>query len=110
MAPTIVAIYVDRSPEHYLSIAVFGGNLFGCAFPLLKLFKMQVSFLHLQYMLSDVFNWLWMYIGAAGGWLLHMIIPVIIIKFCIVYDKIRLEFLYSEQKKLIEEWGDEVKS
>lgn len=107
--PTFVAFFVDKTNENYLTITVFGGNLLGCAVPLIKVFSMQPSMYFLQTILTDIYNWFWIYSGAAFGWLLFFIIPPFVERMIAMVDKVQLELIKSEQKKLIEEWGNEVR-
>jgi hypothetical protein len=105
--PTLVAVIVDRHPRHYLSRCVAFTNLAGITPYLLQIWAHHTTIAAMQ-MLIDPFVWLVMYGAAAVGWLIYLSAPSIAWLQVELMGSHRANVLKSRQRKLIEEWGDEV--
>lgn len=108
--PTFVAFFVDKTNERFFSLTVFGGNLMGIAIPLISAFQSKSNMIVLSNLISNVYNWFWILSGSAMGWLIYLIIPPIIEKMMYIADKVQIDMVLSEQKKILDEWGDEIKA
>jgi hypothetical protein len=110
MAPTIVALIIDRTPKKYAAFCVGGMNFAG-AFPwLMKLWAVSpmggvkdsiaIAF--------NPFNLTVMYGAAAFGWLIYQTVPPIVAAMIAVSAQHRIAQLRSRQRELIKEWGDAI--
>lgn len=108
MLPTLVAFIVDRTEQKYAATSVGGLNFSG-VFPfLLDLWFGDHSFKGAIHSLTDVYALLLMYASAAFGWMLYSAVPPIVTAFLTVVSQRRVALLRTNQRKLIEEWGEDV--
>lgn len=105
--PTIVAFVVDRHARHYLSRCVGFLNLAGIAPYLIKIWMHHTVIAAMQ-MLTDPFVWLVMYGAAAVGWVIYLSAPSIAWLQVELTGSHRIMILKARQRRLIEEWGEEV--
>lgn len=108
LLPSFVAILIDRSPQRFAALSVFGMNFAG-VFPfLLDLWMGSNSTSAAIDTLTDVFSLFIMYGGAAAGWVFYAVTPPIVTTGMTFIAQRRVASLQAHQKKLVEEWGDEV--
>lgn len=108
MLPTVVALIVDRTPQKYAPFCVGGMNFCGVFPSLLTLWTTTHSFSRSLDILADPFALLVMY-GAAGcGWALYLAVPPVVSTFVTVIAQRRSAQLRAIQKRLIDEWSDNV--
>ena len=108
MLPTIVAYIIDRSYLKSATFCVGGMNLCGVFPYLMDLWMMDHSLSGARVILTDVFILLIMYGASAFGWFMFLAIPPVIITFLSVMAESRISQLRSDQKRLIEEWGESI--
>lgn len=108
MAPTFVAFIVDRSRERYATFCVAGIN--GCGvFPyMLDLWTGSHSINQAISIMTDPFSLIVMYGAAAFGWMMFITVPPVITSFLGVMAQQKVATLRTQQRKLIEEWGESV--
>ena len=108
MLPTIVALIVERGVNRYAWICV-GGATFAATCPyLFKLWRDGQTIAGAVDILSSIPAWLVMYSGAAFGWGLYMATPPVVGVFIDFLIKRRIAAQRSLQRKLVEQWGDDV--
>lgn len=110
MLPTIAAALVDRGPHRYAWLCVGGLNFAGVSPYLFELWFGDHSFDNALAQLSDVLALLVIYGAAAFGWLLYIAIPPLVGGFLQVAAQRRVTVLRSQQKKLVDLWGPDVKA
>jgi hypothetical protein len=110
MAPTAVAIFIDRDPQKNSAISVAALNFAGLS-PYLADFIFGVaSFSRALELISDVFVLVIIYGAAAAGWVLILVLPpATAIVLGVVTDS-RIQALRKEQRQLVEDWGEGVAS
>jgi hypothetical protein len=110
MMPTLGAALSDRSGSRYCWLCVGGLNFAGLANWLLFLwFGHHDISSAIQMLLGDHLMLMVAY-GAAGiGWLLYMAVPPVVAAIQTGTTHRRAANLASQQKKLVELWGDEIR-
>ena len=108
MMPAIVAFLVDRTRQKYGPLCVTGMNFCGVFPVLLDLWTTEHSFSAAFELLVEPMMLLMMYGAAAFGWMLFLAVPPVIASFIAVVTERRIVYLRSVQKKMVDEWGDEV--
>lgn len=108
MLPTIVAFVIDRSRKKYAPLCVTGMNFSGVIPSLLTLWFGENSFSAAIDLILDPMMLLIMYGAAAFGWLLFIAIPPVVAAFISVLRERRVAYLRGVQKRIVEEWGEEV--
>jgi hypothetical protein len=108
MAPTLVALFVDRRPEKYSAYCVGGFNLCGAIPYVLKLFMNGHDFQALAKVLSDPLAWIAMYGAAAVGWGVFHYTPEIVLRISTMKERQMIASLKKRQEQLVEEWGNEI--
>ena len=108
MIPTIVAFFLDRRKEKYAAFCVGAMNLVGVLPVALGMWTRDHSMDAAMRNVTNVFNWFWMYGGAAIGWGLYSITPAIVAFYLRVQIERRIAKMQSYQRELIGEWGEGV--
>ena len=109
MLPSFVAHFVQRSPRQGIFHSVFACNLSGTAAVVVPLLARGNDVADLHTFMSDATNWFIMYASAGFGWVLVYGCPYVG-QFMIdaIHSK-TLSRLGSNNKKLEEEWGDNLR-
>ncbi|CAA7625708.1 acyl-CoA synthetase [Magnetospirillum sp. UT-4] len=106
--PTLGAWASEKGRHKYAWLCVGGLNFAGVIPYLFTLWFGVHTVDEALNMLSDAGVLLWAY-GASGfGWLLYMITPPMVASWLSFTTDRRVASLKSAQKKLVEEWGEEV--
>lgn len=109
MLPTFVAWICDRSEEKFATFCVGGLNFSG-VFPfVMTLWSGKHSIDAATGVVTNVFSLAVMFGSAGLGWLLFAAVPPVIATFLKVLSERRLAVLRAQQRKLVEEWGDDVR-
>ena len=108
MLPTGVAYFIDRTPQKNAALCVGGMNFSGVFSFLLDLWTGSHTPEGAAEILSDVFSLAVIYGSAAFGWVMFMAIPPVVATFITVMAQRRIALLRMTQKRLIEEWGEDV--
>lgn len=106
--PTFVAVLIDRSPQRFAALSVFAMNFAGLFPYLLDLWMGSNSMSVAIDSLTDVFSLFIIYGSAAIGWVLFAIAPPIVTAVMTFLAQRRVSVLRAAQKKLLQEWGDDV--
>jgi len=108
LLPTAVSLFTDRTPGHRATWCVAITNIAGLLPIIAKSFKGDNDLAATIELLVDPINWLVMYVGAAMGWVLLWIGPVIAEVFVTQKAASEARSLQESQGKLIAEWGRKV--
>lgn len=108
MAPTFVAFIIDRTREKYATFCVAGINACGVFPYMLDLWTGNHSINQAVNIMTDPFSLIVMYSAAAFGWLMFITVPPVITSFLGVMAQKKVSALRTQQRKLIEEWGESV--
>ncbi len=108
MIPSMAAYVVDRTKEKYATFCVASMNFCGVFPYLMNLWFETHTMYAAMNILADVFALAVMLGGAASGWIIYTTVPPVISSFLSVIAQQRVNALRSEQRKLIEEWGQKV--
>lgn len=108
MLPTVVAFFVDRTPERLKGLTV-GCLNFAATFPFLMELATRghTPDIALQ-MVTNPRSVSVMYSGALCGYLLEAGLAISVSKIMVQQAKARLKKLKNDQGKLIAKWGPEV--
>jgi hypothetical protein len=108
MAPSMVAAIVDRTPQRAVTLTVGFLNLPGVLGNCIDLWRHAGTFAGAYQLLRSPWTWIVMYAGAALGWLVAWLLPILIREILLNAIDRREASLKALQKRLREEWGDEV--
>lgn len=108
MVPTIFAWIVDKSEKRYAMFSVFGMNI-SALIPFLTdiWFKDHTTKAAIA-ILSNIFDLIIIYGTAGFGFILFIILPPVISTFLMAIPERRRTALKGKQRKIIEEWGEEI--
>ena len=111
MVPTLVAYFVDNHPGLPLFKTVGACNI-ATLLPVIE--PMLDAIVHSEAikpveLMSNPMNWLIVYGGAALGWALVFLCKIIGSFIMTIIYEYRIVSLERTQKKLIEEWGQNIK-
>lgn len=108
MAPTAVAIFIDRDPEKHAAISVAALNFAGLSPNLADFIWGTASLGQALALVSNVFVMVVIYGAAAAGWILVLLLPpVSAIVLGVITDN-RIQALRKDQTQLVEDWGEGV--
>ena len=109
LLPTVVAAFAEKGNTRLAWLCVGGLNFAGCSPYLFKLWfhghTMSLAF----DILGDVSALLIMWAAAAFGWMIYTLMPPVAASVLQMNAQRRVMSLRASQKKLVEQWGDEVK-
>lgn len=106
--PTMVAYIIDREPGRNATLTVAAANVAGVAPFIFELLQNGPSVARALAMLSDVFVIVVMFGTAGVGWMLVLGMPKVAEVYIEVMNESKIKQMRREQKRLIEEWGNEV--
>ncbi len=110
MLPGLIAMIVDQDPRRYISKIVLTFNATGVVPYVVKILSGSGSGSVAIEIIIEPKTWLTIYISASIGWLVYWIFPQIALFLNNVKTQIRLQKLNYDLDKLVEEWGDEIKT
>ncbi|MGB0748908.1 MAG: hypothetical protein ACPGO3_09195 [Magnetospiraceae bacterium] len=108
LLPTVVAYFTDRTPEKSGAICVGSMNMAGSIPSLWQLWFGANSVEQAVSILTDPFSLVVIYGAAAFGWALFLSIPTVVMALTRTLDARRVSALRTNQRQLVEEWGDAV--
>lgn len=108
MLPSIAAYVIDQTRERYATFCVASINFCGVFPYLMDLWFGNHTLYEATNIMADVFALFIMFGAAAIGWAIFLGMPPIISSFLSVIAQQRVNTLRSQQKTLIEEWGEAV--
>lgn len=108
LLPTIVAYYVDNSQSRSLFHSVLACNLSGVIPFVGELWANGNPISMVGMMLSDIQRLFIMYLSAALGWGLMYVCPIAARLLITSINQHNIHKLKYRQKRLIEEWGQDV--
>jgi len=108
MLPTVVSAIIDRTPKRNATFCIGGINLCGVSPYMMDLWLGNNSMEGAMWILTDVFSLAVMYGAASFGWMIFQSLPPVVATFITVIAQSKVSSLRSTQKKLVEEWGEDV--
>lgn len=109
MLPSGVAYLIDTHPRRYATKTVAWMNLAGALIVALDLWQGDVSLDSAFALLQDPLNWIIM-LGAAGvGWMIHFMVPGMVLRYLDISLAMRRRSVQDKLNKLIMEWGTDVR-
>lgn len=110
MLPAIFAMVLDRGSGRFVAKTVSACNFIG-TMPFLADMAMAYdpSIVAKEFMVEPV-TWLIIYGAAMVGWMMIWVIPQTTLMIFTMRADMKINALKEEQEKLLDEWGDEVKT
>ena len=108
MLPTFGAFVADRSKEKYAMLCVGSLNFCGIFPYLMDLWFDSHTIYAATLIMADVFSLVVMFGAAALGWVMYTVVPPVISSFLSVIAQQRVTALRTQQRTLIQEWGEGV--
>lgn len=109
MAPAWFSLLFDSGEDRALSVCVGAGTLAGAMFFLAHYFLNPLPLETALALVGKTQSWLFSLMGAAFGAVIYYMVPLMVIETVFIRNESHKKFLEDQQKKLIEDWGDEVK-
>lgn len=110
MLPTFMAYFMDHTPNKSAFKTVLACNLAATVPTLLPMIKgsAQVKHADIYTIMSTPSVWLFVYGGAAAGWCLIYLCRLVSRLFVVLSYEYKIVALERMQKKLLEEWGQQL--
>ena len=108
MLPAMASWITDRTDQKYGFFCIGGLNFAGMFPYLMDLWSGNHNITGALNIVTDVFALALMYGAAMAGWLVYTVIPPVITSFMTVLTERRLSALRANQRRIVDEWGDEV--
>jgi len=108
MLPTMVAAFVERNREKHLAFTVGLMNLCGTLPGVISVWEQGQNEQAAFNVLHDVFTWFAAYAAAAVGWGVYLSMTYVMSSYYTISGKAKIQTLRQAQRKLVDEWGDEV--
>jgi len=108
MLPAMASWITDRTDQKYGFFCVGGLNFAGMFPYLMDLWSGNHNITGALNIVTDVFALAVMYGAAMAGWMVYTVIPPVITSFMTVLTERRLSALRANQRRIVDEWGDEV--
>ena len=108
MLPTLGAYASEKGDDRYAFLCVGGVNFAVLVPYLLGMWFGVHSIEEAERLLTDSSMLLWAYLAASVGWVLYKAMPPIISGWLAMNTNKRINGLRAAQRKLIEDWGDDV--
>jgi len=110
MIPTFVAYIIDTRPQRYAARTVGYMNFAGVTIVAAEMWGGDNTWQRALDLISQPTNWLIMFGCAAVGWIFFYAAPPIVYAYLTVANELKSKQLQKEQRDLIKEWGDDVKT
>jgi hypothetical protein len=108
MLPTLAAAFMERGSARQAWVSVGGLNFAGLSNWLLSLWFGHHTLSYAIGQLTTITPLLVAYAASAMGWALYLAMPPLVNAITSVTSQRRVITLAAEQRKLVEQWGDEV--
>lgn len=109
MLPSVAAFMVDKHRKKATALSVAALNLVGCSPFLFELWRSGNTVQEALDIVSDPMVIIVMYSAAGVGYVIDWVVSSIAGSFLFQRDELRIKFIESRQKELVERWGHEVK-
>jgi hypothetical protein len=108
MLPTVAAYFSERGSNRYAWLCVGGLNFAGVIPYLFGLWFGVHNLDEALRLLSDATVLLWAYGASMFGWIIYKAMPPMVGGWLSMTSARRISALKAAQRKLVEDWGDEV--
>ncbi|PIR39539.1 MAG: hypothetical protein COV35_03240 [Alphaproteobacteria bacterium CG11_big_fil_rev_8_21_14_0_20_39_49] len=108
MLPSILSMTIDRGAGRFASKTVTACN-FTAVIP--YLFEIGLTYekdIYAKHLMTDPLTWFVIYGFSAVGWMLIWILPNLSLIFITARADMQTKALKNEQKKLLDEWGEDI--
>lgn len=108
MLPSILSMMIDRGSGRFASKTVTACN-FTAVIP--YLFEIGLTYekdIYAKQLMIDPLTWFIVYGFSAVGWMLIWILPNLSLIFITARADMQVKALESQQKQLLDEWGEEI--
>jgi len=109
MAPGWFALLTDTGEDRALSVCIGSGTLAGAMFSVSGLLMTPPAFPSAMLLLQQPQNWLLPLAGSAAGAVIFYLVPTMVIESVYMRNVAHKKSLEDIQKKLIEDWGPDVR-
>jgi hypothetical protein len=107
--PTLIAYFVDETPQMDLYKTVRAANLAGALPTFILLTKSDHPAAVLQIAMNDPNTWLMVYASSLCGWILIGLTQWVTYISMVASGEARIKTLEAAQKDMVEEWGEELR-
>lgn len=108
MAPTLITSIIDNRRERYRTICIGSLNLVGVLPAALNVLEQDHSFERALLVLADATTWFYILTATVIGIGIAFVGPAIVATFYVARLEKRNNQLKRHQKKLVDEWGEDV--
>lgn len=108
MLPGLASWVTDRTDQKYGFFCIGGLNFAGVFPYLMDLWWGNHTLSGATDIITNVFSLAVMYGAAMAGWFIYTVVPPTITSFMTVLAERRLSALRANQRRIVEEWGEEV--
>jgi len=109
MSPGWFALMSDTGEDRAMAVCVGAGTLGGAMFAISSYLMHPPAFPSAMLLLRSAPTWLYPMSGAAMGAVVFYIVPTMVIESVYLRNVAHKKYLEDSQKKLIEDWGPDVK-
>lgn len=109
MSPAWLSLLMDGGEDRALSVCVGAGTLAGAMFFLAHYFLNPLPLETAIALVQQPSSWLYSLAGAAAGAVIFYMVPLMVVESVYLRNEAHKKYLEDQQKKLVEDWGDEVK-
>jgi hypothetical protein len=110
MLPTIFAMVLDRGAGRFASKTVAACNFIGTMPFLADIAMGYEPSITAKDLMAEPITWLLIYGAALVGWMMIWMIPQTTLMIFTMRAEMKTKVLKEEQAKLLDEWGEEVKT
>ena len=110
MLPGLIAMIIDQEAKRYISKIVLTFNATGVAPFMAKVLSSKGDGNVAIDLIIDPRTWLMIYLAASVGWIVYWVFPQVGTVFYNMKAQITIQKLNFELDRLVEEWGEEIRS
>ncbi|MCE3233240.1 MAG: hypothetical protein K0R98_1497 [Rickettsiaceae bacterium] len=110
MLPAVVSMIIDRGTGRFASKTVTACNFIGILPYLFDIGMTYERSLASKQLMAQPITWLVIYGASAVGWMLIWILPQITLVIFTMRADMKKTTLIEEQARLLDEWGEEVRT
>jgi hypothetical protein len=110
MLPSILSIIIDRGSGRFASKTVSACNFIAVIPHLFNIGLAYEKDITAKQLMADPTTWFVIYSFSAIGWMMIWILPNLTLILITARADMKTKKLMSEQKKILDEWGAEVKT
>jgi hypothetical protein len=109
MVPAWLALLIDQGEDRAMAVCITSGTVAGAMFFLADFWLQPVPFESVMTLVQRPQSWLLPLAGSACGAVIYYVLPMMAIEAVYLRNVAHKKQLEDMQKKLLEEWGPDVK-